>query len=174
MLVYKLSGCEFESRCRHLNSRYRTCFEQRDLWHSGNCRVRIHFERYTSHFKNMPNNIFHIVNINYTGVFRGKNMLAIILQNKAIKIVHHQQHIRILLDKVYWKVFVYSKIVTTKLLFLFLLLFLLFHLFLCPLRRCSLCTSMRQMPCLPTSTRALPIVLSFSLTYFWLPKFSVD
>ena len=27
-LIYRLSGCGFESRCSHLNIRYRACFEQ--------------------------------------------------------------------------------------------------------------------------------------------------
>ena len=39
VFVYKLSGCGFESRCFHLNFRYRTCFEQGVPWHSGNYRV---------------------------------------------------------------------------------------------------------------------------------------
>ena len=34
----------FESRCSHLNFRYRTCFEQGVHWHSGNYRVWIHSE----------------------------------------------------------------------------------------------------------------------------------
>ena len=28
VLIYELSGCRFKSRCCHLNSRYRACFEQ--------------------------------------------------------------------------------------------------------------------------------------------------
>ena len=35
VFVYKLSGCESESRCCHLNFRYRPCFEQGVPWHSG-------------------------------------------------------------------------------------------------------------------------------------------
>ena len=27
VFIYELSGCGFESRCSHLNCRYRTCFE---------------------------------------------------------------------------------------------------------------------------------------------------
>ena len=44
LLVYKLSGCGFESRCSHLNFRFRACFEQKVPWHSGNYRVWIHSE----------------------------------------------------------------------------------------------------------------------------------
>ena len=51
--VYELSGCEFESRCSHLNFRYRACFEQEFPWHSGNYRVRIHSEMRTWYDKNM-------------------------------------------------------------------------------------------------------------------------
>ena len=36
VFVYEISGCGFESCCCHLNFRYRTCFEQGVLWHSGN------------------------------------------------------------------------------------------------------------------------------------------
>ena len=36
LFVYELSGCWFESRCCHLNFRYRTCFEQEVPWHLGN------------------------------------------------------------------------------------------------------------------------------------------
>ena len=35
VFVYQLSGCEFESRCCHLNFRYRAYFEQGVPWHSG-------------------------------------------------------------------------------------------------------------------------------------------
>ena len=39
VLVYKLSGCEFESCCRHLNFRYHACFEQGVPRYPGNYRV---------------------------------------------------------------------------------------------------------------------------------------
>ena len=42
VFVYELSGCEFESRCSHLNFRYRACFEQGVPRHTGNYRVCIH------------------------------------------------------------------------------------------------------------------------------------
>ena len=35
----ELSACRFESRCCHLNFRYRACFKQGVLWNSGNYRV---------------------------------------------------------------------------------------------------------------------------------------
>ena len=44
MFVHKLSGCEFESHCCHLNFRYRACFEQGVPWHLGNYSVQIHSE----------------------------------------------------------------------------------------------------------------------------------
>ena len=37
--VYEPSGFGFESCCSHLNFRCRACFEQGELWHSGNYRV---------------------------------------------------------------------------------------------------------------------------------------
>ena len=45
MLFYELSGCGFESRCIHLNFRYRFCFKQHVHCHSGNYRVSIHSKR---------------------------------------------------------------------------------------------------------------------------------
>ena len=36
VFVYELSGCGFESRCSHLNFRYRVCLEQVVPRHSGN------------------------------------------------------------------------------------------------------------------------------------------
>ena len=53
MFVYEQSGCEFESRCSHLNSRYCACFKQGVSWHSGNYRVWIHSEMCTWHGKNI-------------------------------------------------------------------------------------------------------------------------
>ena len=43
----------FESRCSHLNFRFRACFEQGVPWHSGNYRVWIHSETRTWHDKNI-------------------------------------------------------------------------------------------------------------------------
>ena len=34
VFVYELSGCEFESRCCHLNFRYGACFEHGVPWYS--------------------------------------------------------------------------------------------------------------------------------------------
>ena len=53
MFVYELCGCEFKSRCCHLNFRYHACFEQEVTWHSGNYRVWIHSEKRTWHDNNM-------------------------------------------------------------------------------------------------------------------------
>ena len=53
VLVYELSGCEFESRCCHLNFRCHACFEQGVPWHSDNYRVLIHFEMRTWNNKNV-------------------------------------------------------------------------------------------------------------------------
>ena len=36
VFAYELRGCEFESRCCHLNFIYRACFEQVVPWHSSN------------------------------------------------------------------------------------------------------------------------------------------
>ena len=44
LFLNELSGCGFESRCSHLNFRFRVCFEQ---GHLGNYRVWIHSETRT-------------------------------------------------------------------------------------------------------------------------------
>ena len=41
MFVYGLSGCGCESRCSHLEFRYRACFEQGVPWHSIECRFTL-------------------------------------------------------------------------------------------------------------------------------------
>ena len=51
--VYNLSGCGFESRCSHLNFRFRASFEKGVPWHSGNYIVWIHSETCTWHEKNI-------------------------------------------------------------------------------------------------------------------------
>ena len=56
VFVYQLSGCKFKYCCSHLNFRHCVCFKQGVLWHSGNYRVYIHFERRTRHDKNMQSN----------------------------------------------------------------------------------------------------------------------
>ena len=53
VFIYKLSGCEFESRYNHLNFRYHACFEEGIPWHSGKYRVWIHSETRTWHDKNL-------------------------------------------------------------------------------------------------------------------------
>ena len=52
LFVYELSDCGFESRCNHLNLRYRACFEQGAPWHSRNYRVQIHSKMRMRHDKN--------------------------------------------------------------------------------------------------------------------------
>ena len=49
----RLSGCGFESRCSHLNFRFRACFQQGVPWHSGIYIVSIHSEMCTWHDKNI-------------------------------------------------------------------------------------------------------------------------
>ena len=59
VLVYKLSGCGFKSRCSHLNFKICACFEQGVPWHSSNYRVWIHSEIRMWHDKNIqPDKIF--------------------------------------------------------------------------------------------------------------------
>ena len=58
LLVYKLSGSEFESSCSHLNFRFRAYFEQGVPRHSGNYRVWIHPETRTWHDKNIQKKTF--------------------------------------------------------------------------------------------------------------------
>ena len=53
VLVYKLSGCGFASRCSNLSFRFRACFEQGVPWYLGNYRVWVHFETRTWHDKNI-------------------------------------------------------------------------------------------------------------------------
>ena len=56
VLVYKLSVCRFQSRCRHLNFRHRACFKQKVIWYSGNYNVWNHSETRTRHGKNIQLN----------------------------------------------------------------------------------------------------------------------
>ena len=53
LLLYELRGCGFESRCSHLNFRFRACFEKGVLSHSGNYRMWIHSEMRTWLDKNI-------------------------------------------------------------------------------------------------------------------------
>ena len=59
MFVYELNGCRFESRCSHLNFRYRAFFEQGVPWHSGKYKVWIHYEMGTWHDKNIQSNALY-------------------------------------------------------------------------------------------------------------------
>ena len=56
MIVYELSCCGFESRCSHLNFRFRACFEQGAPWHLGNYGVWIHSETRPWHDKKRQSN----------------------------------------------------------------------------------------------------------------------
>ena len=49
VFAYELSGCRFESRCSHVNSRYRPCFGQGVPWLSGNYKMWIHSKTRTRH-----------------------------------------------------------------------------------------------------------------------------
>ena len=53
VFVYKLSVCGFESRCSHLNFRYRVCFEQVVPWYSDNYRVQIYAKKCARHDQNI-------------------------------------------------------------------------------------------------------------------------
>ena len=53
VFVFELSGCRFEYSCSHLHFRFRACFEQGVLRHSGNYRVWIHSETRRWHDKNI-------------------------------------------------------------------------------------------------------------------------
>ena len=48
-----------KSRCRHLNFKYRSCFEQGVPWHSGNYRPWIHSKTRTRHDRNIQSNALH-------------------------------------------------------------------------------------------------------------------
>ena len=50
VFIYELSGCGFESSCRHLNFRDRACFEQGVSWH---------YETYTWHDEAFQNSTRH-------------------------------------------------------------------------------------------------------------------
>ena len=56
VFVCKLSDCEFESSCSHLNFRFRACLEQGVPWHSGNYRVWICSETCTWYDKMIKSN----------------------------------------------------------------------------------------------------------------------
>ena len=53
VLVYELSGCEFDSRCCHLNLRYHACFGKEFLDIQVNYRVQIRSEMRTWHDKKL-------------------------------------------------------------------------------------------------------------------------
>ena len=53
VFVYELNCCAFESRCSHLNFRYRACYEQGIPGHSGNYREKVHSKTRTWHYKNI-------------------------------------------------------------------------------------------------------------------------
>ena len=57
MFVYELSGCRFESRWRHLNFRYRACFEHGNPWYLDNYIVLIHSKTRTWHNKNIQKSV---------------------------------------------------------------------------------------------------------------------
>ena len=56
VFVYERNGCGFGSSCSHLNFRFRACFEQGVLWHSGNYTEWIKYETHTWHDKNIQSN----------------------------------------------------------------------------------------------------------------------
>ena len=56
VFVYELSGFGFGSSCSHLNFRFRACFEQGVLWHSGNYTEWIKYETHSWHDKNIQSN----------------------------------------------------------------------------------------------------------------------
>ena len=59
VLVYKLYGCGFETRCCDVNFNNGACFEQGIPWHSGNFRVEIHSETRMWHDNNIYSNAPH-------------------------------------------------------------------------------------------------------------------
>ena len=62
VFIYELSGCVFESSCRHLNFRFRACFEQGVPWDSGNYGVWIHSKMRMRHDKNIQLNFKYFNN----------------------------------------------------------------------------------------------------------------
>ena len=66
MFIQELSGCGVESSCRHLNFRFRACFQQGVSWHSGNYRVWIHSETCTWHDKNIQLGLVCSLTVYYT------------------------------------------------------------------------------------------------------------
>ena len=69
VFVYELSGCGFESRCSHLNFRFRACFEQGVPWHSGKYKVWIHSETRTWHDKNIQTFLDSIYEKSFSLIF---------------------------------------------------------------------------------------------------------
>ena len=69
VFVYELSGCGFESSCRHLNFRFRGCFEQGVPWHSGNYRMSVHSETPTWQDKNIQLIFFGVFTVQNLKIF---------------------------------------------------------------------------------------------------------
>ena len=59
VIVFEISGCEFEPNCSHLNFKFRACFEQGVPWNSDNYKVLIYSETSTWHDKNIQSNAQH-------------------------------------------------------------------------------------------------------------------
>ena len=59
VFVYELSGRGLKSHWRHLNFKYRSCFEQGVPWHSGNYRLWIHSKTCAWHDRNIQSNALH-------------------------------------------------------------------------------------------------------------------
>ena len=86
LLVNKLGGFGFESRCIHLNFRYCTCVEKKVLWHSAKYRVRILSETRTRHDKNIyPNKMYwQVLTKQLNRLASWAKWLSVRLQNKFL------------------------------------------------------------------------------------------
>ena len=69
VIVYKLNCFGFESSCSHLNFRFRACFEQGVLWHSGNYTVCIHSKTRTWRDKNIQSKRCSILSTDILSTF---------------------------------------------------------------------------------------------------------
>ena len=95
--VYKLNGYEIDSCCSYLNFRYRTCFELRTPWHSGNYCVYIHSKTRMRHDR-------HTQLKNFWSLYTGLLNYLIYGRVKASSILHSGTT---LVARIGWKWFLF-------------------------------------------------------------------
>ena len=89
VFVYRLSSCGFQSRCEHLNFRYRSCFDQGVPWNPCNCRTWIQSETRKWHAKNIQSRLL-VLNFSYYTLMTILMMLSAILLSMLIILISTQ------------------------------------------------------------------------------------